>query len=527
MVWHTDKASGLQLPYPGGWERKSQSIPGLAGKITYLTFQGPVVGEEGRYRFGQALWVTIVHNAATHPLPFSFKSSALKGEIATQTLARDPDRLAQVLSRSVLRWIFNNAGFQLKEISVNPWSAKRGKASFCLGQASGEDRYGNRFVGFSLGFYDPFSDTFGSLLMLGPYTARGEIEQLSKAVFNLALFGGVIGIPQPLEGSVSAQEYQTRVEAFLQAGAVSRAWAEAQVAIEVYPNEAELHHLAGQALRRMGRLPEALASYRRASELRLSTLELELSLGATALGLGEWQTVWQAHLRALRIKPGEPLALIGCGLSLLHQGKVDEAASYFERARVEAPHLEQAQYYDELGRALQGKASGRLVGWFKPEGLRRGGFPVPAGWAFYGLDEGETSYRAFFTPEALELDAPQMGEGLLYLRRDRASTQSGRPPKELKPEKVAEEFILDEYEKSPDPQKVLQFVTMAYQRGADRYAIGEIGYTQAARRWTVRILSYYQPARDRLHVLMLRVAGTDLGSWEPFAEACFQTASFD
>jgi hypothetical protein len=51
-------------------------------------------------------------------------------------------------------------------------------------------------------------------------------------------------------------------------------------------------------------------------------------------------------------------------------------------------------------------------------------------------------------------------------------------------------------------------------------------YAHLSRRRVVRMLCCYEPGKDRLHVLTFRTAGSDLGAWEAFVEACFGTADF-
>ncbi|MBI1953896.1 MAG: tetratricopeptide repeat protein [Candidatus Omnitrophica bacterium] len=526
MAWHTDQGSGMQIAYPGGWSRQDKSFPGPAGKVAYQIFSGSVPGGEGRYRFGQFLMLTTIHNAGAHPLPWLFKGSPVTGEISTKTFSRDPKRLAPLMSREVLLWVLDQFRLTAGSFSVNAWTARRGQATYCLGRVSGEDSYGNDFDGFALGVYDPFSDTFGSLLLVGPRSARHTVEPLSRAIFNLALFGGIAGVPPAPAGSVSAEEYQARIEAFLQSETWGRALTEAQEAVKQYPQQAILHFLAGEAQRKMGQWTQALEAYQRASGLGLSTLTSELALGDTALALGDWPLAQKAYGRVLRIKPSDPGALVGIGIGLLRQGNLEEAGHYFERARVEAPHLEVVRYYGEIAKAQQGQAAG-LVQWFRPRGRPRDGFAAPGPWALYELDEEGAAYRVLFSPEAIDPASPQTGEGLIYLRQERAMSQAGRTKESQDPEKVAEDFILDQFERLTDPQKVLQFVGLTQKRGSDRWVAGQIGFTQAAKRWTMRIFCLYQPARDCLHVLILRTGGTSLGPWEPFAQACFETAVFE
>ncbi len=538
MVWTTDPASGIQLCYPGGWVKQVKERLGPVGKVTTVSFSDPSPDPEGRFQVGRVLLLRVYQNASHHPMPELFRGSWRPGEedergrrryyatrpnpeVQYKTISRDSSELIRYLSVEFLKEIPESG----REIQVNPWVGIRGQATYCLGEAKGEDPQGRALVGYSLGIYDPGTDLFGALVLYGRWVEKEEVEPLSEAIFHLALFGGTVGIPPLPEEVLPPEEYQARIEGFLQAGQVSRALTEGLQAIRIYPEEASLHALVARTHQSLGKLEEAARSYQRARSMGLSTFSLESALGEVALGIGQPAEGAQAFLRALQFKPADPQVLLNYAKAAYRQGDQGRALQLAERALVESPQLETARYFVQSLRSLQGE-SGTLLRWFKPAG-QGVAFCVPAGWAHYGLDQKPGEYQALFTEDPVKRPFSDFQTGLLYIRYERASHRVGQIETRPKPEEVALSFLTQAFERISDPQKVIQPVSPVYQRGADRYVMGGYAYTEASRRRAVRTLSYYQTVKDRLYVLTFRATGSDLGDWDPFVTVCFDLARFE
>lgn len=91
---------------------------------------------------------------------------------------------------------------------------------------------------------------------------------------------------------------------------------------------------------------------------------------------------------------------------------------------------------------------------------------MPADWKFYEVKKEGDLFQVFCTAEPMEVASEDFDTGMIYVRYEAASAR------------------------------------------------------------VVRILCCYEQGKDRLHVLTFRTTGPDLGAWEPFVEACFQTADF-
>jgi tetratricopeptide (TPR) repeat protein len=541
MIWTTVPEAGMQLCFPGGWIRKQTQHLGPAGKVTFITFADPMPDEVGRLWTRQMLSLAVFQNAAVHPFPETFRGSYRRGErteggtevrYATrpspqggfQKAPRGPADIARSMSGGSLQSILERLDLSVTDAGVSPWIGKRGRATYCLSQATGEDTHGNAFVGYGLGVYDPTTDTFSSLTLMGPSRAQKQVAGLARTIFHLALFGGVIGVPPVPTGFISPQEFEARIQGFLEAHQPDRALAEAEGAIEIYPKAAEIHFLRGEAKRALWHMEEAAAAYEEARRLGFSSFPLEMALGWLYLELGRPQAAEQSFARALELRSSDPNALLGRGQALYSQQKWDEALGFFERALVESPRFEVARTFAHAVKTIRpGGESESSLRWFKTEGSF--GFPVPAGWGQYELDEEGGLSQILFTKDPIQLPSAEaeFETGLLYLRYEHAHARLGKVERP-KPEEIPQEFFLQSYERIADPQKVLQAIGPILRLGSDRYFVGGYAYTQGTRRHSVRILSYYETARDRLHILSFRATAADFAQWEPYVEVLFACA---
>jgi Tfp pilus assembly protein PilF len=109
------------------------------------------------------------------------------------------------------------------------------------------------------------------------------------------------------------------------------------------------------AQHRAGRLPEAIALYRKALALEPRRTEALINLGGALTALGRLDEAAKVLEEALRYKPDSAAAHNNLGLVREHQGKWEEAAVAYRRAVVLAPDYGDA--YFNLGNALlqQGK----------------------------------------------------------------------------------------------------------------------------------------------------------------------------
>jgi|GEM_PF-4980263 len=539
MVWYTDRGSGIQFCHPGSWEREEKEILSPVGKLSVTAFGGPTETRETLFLPGEALLLVVYQNASHHPLPEILKGSFRKGEeteegqfyYATRPgatasyagLPRDPASIARYLSGDSLRNVLPKRELSVRDVTVSAWHGLRGHATYCFGEAVGENAQGTAWVGRSVGIYDSSTDIFGFLVLYGPMEVKRDVEQLSEAIFNLALFGGVPGVPPLPETLIPAEEYQARTRGFQQAGQYGRALTEVKKGLGAYPDHAGLHALLGECEAALGHAEEAVTAYEKARRLGPSDFKLEMDLGFLRQGLGRWDLAEEAFSEALKFKPDASEALAGRGLSSYRRGDLAAAVGYFERAAQAAPQSEMAQYLLEAARAFQQPEASRRVEWFQMAGEKL--FFVPSGWKKHEMEAQEKDrYQIFFSGDAIPSE--EFDTGMIYVRYDSASSRIGKLREYAKPEEVVDGFLRQTYDHLQDPQKVWQQLSPLFRRGADFYTTAGYAYTQDSRRRALRVLAYYEPVRDRIHVLSFRATGSDLGPWEGFAAACFQTARF-
>lgn len=130
-----------------------------------------------------------------------------------------------------------------------------------------------------------------------------------------------------------------------------------QRAARLLPNDAESQSNLGAALRRYGRLDEAVACLRHALQMRPELAEVWNNLGNAERDLGRFDAAVAALAEALRLKPGFAKAHNNLGNALRDLGRLDEAAlSYRQALEHDANYAEAHSNFGSLLR-LQGRSA--------------------------------------------------------------------------------------------------------------------------------------------------------------------------
>lgn len=146
-----------------------------------------------------------------------------------------------------------------------------------------------------------------------------------------------------LDGAIRQQPQNTallarRATLRLAAGQPTAALHDVATALEIDDQDGELYFLQAQALRALGRLPQALAAARQAADNGFNSPELPLLEGETHLAARQYNAALKSLDRTLRLDPNQPAALFYKGLAYAATADTAQALDYLQAARARDPH---------------------------------------------------------------------------------------------------------------------------------------------------------------------------------------------
>ncbi len=115
------------------------------------------------------------------------------------------------------------------------------------------------------------------------------------------------------------------------------------------PDYAPMLAARADALRELGRVREAIATYRRAIVLDASIASAHANLGLLLVQFGEWESGLEHCRTAVALRPSDPVCRANLGLLLLEYGKIDDAMDAIATAL--ESNRESVSLADAAGRA--------------------------------------------------------------------------------------------------------------------------------------------------------------------------------
>jgi len=121
--------------------------------------------------------------------------------------------------------------------------------------------------------------------------------------------------------------------------------------LRVEPNNGKAYNNLGNALRRQGKLAEALAAHQKALQLNHNDAEAYVGIGNVLNAQGKPEEALAYHKKAIQLNPKLAIAYNGLGNALYYQKKLEEAVAAYQKAIEFDPKYATAYY--NLGNTLK------------------------------------------------------------------------------------------------------------------------------------------------------------------------------
>jgi Flp pilus assembly protein TadD len=163
---------------------------------------------------------------------------------------------------------------------------------------------------------------------------------------------------------------------------------QANAALSVMPDDAELHFARGTALNALGHPAPACAAFGRALALQPNHAPSWLNMGNASADLGDLESAEMLYRAAIRLDPGLPEAHASLGYVLTMQGLLDEAIEACEAAIRIHPSFAQAHWNLAIALLLSGDLPRGFAEyeWRKQHARYRADFPDLPGRQWDGSD---------------------------------------------------------------------------------------------------------------------------------------------
>jgi tetratricopeptide (TPR) repeat protein len=158
------------------------------------------------------------------------------------------------------------------------------------------------------------------------YRRASELKpEYADAHYNLARLLHALG-----ESTRAALSYDRHGSALQQMGKLEEAIGSYRLAIALKPDFANAYYNMAIASQRLTRLPEAIKAFSRALELKPDFAEAHINLGNAQKSLGHLRDAEQSYSAALALKPGDPVASYNLSTLRLSQGDYRAGLELYE-----------------------------------------------------------------------------------------------------------------------------------------------------------------------------------------------------
>lgn len=138
--------------------------------------------------------------------------------------------------------------------------------------------------------------------------------------------------------------------ALSRSGRIPEAIAQYRRSLELDPIQPEAHYNLGNIFGALGKPAEAIAHYQASLEIDANQPKVRLSLGNVLVGQGQYAAAVEQYRKALQVRPNHAETHNNLGVALAEQGKTAEAAVAYRQAIRLEPSLINA--YNNLGNVL-------------------------------------------------------------------------------------------------------------------------------------------------------------------------------
>ncbi|MFZ5524847.1 MAG: tetratricopeptide repeat protein [Pseudomonadota bacterium] len=226
----------------------------------------------------------------------------------------------------------------------------------------------------------------------------GELNQLI-ALYNIGRYAEVESRASALIGRYPGSGFTWKLLAASLQKLGKNALMAFQKTAELMAGDAEAQFNLGMAQKNLGRIDEAVASYRRALKINPAYAEAHNNLGAALFELGRLDEAAACCRRVVELKPGSAEARNNLGAALFRLGQVDEAMNCCRRALELNPDFAEAynnlgNYLKHLNRFEEAEASYRQAIKLKPDNFKVHGNLGNLLLDMGQLDEAMASYRS-------------------------------------------------------------------------------------------------------------------------------------